>query len=82
MNITEKEFQFLREMITRDLGCFLIDDFQMSLQQAIDAVYTSKTYELLGNPDSGLYFQSSNYVYQFLKEEITTGSFDMAALNL
>lgn len=75
MNITEKEFQFLKEMTVRDLGWFLIDDFNMSLNQALDTVYESKTYETLCNPLSDFYYQSPKYVYSHLKEELTTGKF-------
>jgi len=36
-------------------------------------LYTSDTYAKLKNPHTGLYFQSSGYVYDFLLKEITTG---------
>ena len=80
MNVDEKDFKFLKEFIIRDLGWFLMDEFGMSLEKALDAVYESKTYEALCNPNSEFYFQSSEYVYQFLKKEITTGRFEMSFL--
>lgn len=80
MNVTEKEFRYMKEFIIRDMGFYLMDEYGMSVEKALDAIYGSKTYEMLCNPDSGLYYQSSQYVYQFLKEEITTGTFNMDAL--
>lgn len=80
MNIDQKDFQFLKEFIIRDLGWFLMDEFGMSPDRALNAVYESKTYEALCNPSSELYYQSSEFVYQFLKKEITTGKFDYSFL--
>ncbi|MBQ3845074.1 MAG: DUF3990 domain-containing protein [Bacteroidales bacterium] len=39
-------------------------------QQAFDVVYTSRLFEKLDNPATGLYFQSSGYVYSFLQDEL------------
>ena len=36
----------------------------------IDAVYTSCMFEKLNDPKTGLFFQSSGYVYSFLTEEL------------
>ncbi len=48
----------------------LMDERGCSMQQAFDAVYTSRLFEKLNNPATGLFFQSSGYVYSFLKEEL------------
>lgn len=50
-------------------------DFGMSMQEAIDVFYNSETYAKLNNPATGLYFQSSKYVYSYLKNELSTGIF-------
>jgi hypothetical protein len=42
----------------------------LSIQEAFDAVYTSRLFEKLNDPKTGLYFQSSGYVYSFLKDEL------------
>ena len=39
-------------------------------EQAIDVVYKSKTYEALSRPETGLYSQSSGYVYEYLQQEL------------
>ena len=60
----------MKEEIVKDLIARLMDECGLSLQQAIDAVYTSHLFEKLSDPKTGLFFQSSGYVYSFLTEEL------------
>ena len=60
----------MKEEIVKDLIARLMDECGLSLQQAFDAVYTSRLFEKLSNPKTGLFFQSSGYVYSFLTEEL------------
>ena len=70
MNVSQAEFQNMKEEIVKDLIARLMDEGDLSLQQAFDAVYTSRLFEKLSNPKTGLFFQSSGYVYSFLTEEL------------
>lgn len=70
MNVNEKEFQFMVEGITSDLIQLLMDREHYSLPQAVDAVYNSNVYRALLRPASGLYAQSSGYVYLFLEKDL------------
>ena len=70
MNVSQAEFQNMKEEIVKDLIARLMDERDLSLQQAFDAVYTSHLFEKLSNPKTGLFFQSSGYVYSFLIEEL------------
>lgn len=70
MHVTEQEFKFMTEGITSDLIQLLMDHEQYSLPQAVKVVYGSDTYSALQRPTSGLYTQSSGYVYQYLIKEI------------
>jgi hypothetical protein len=70
MNVSEKEFQFMVEGITSDLIQLLMDREHYSLPQAVDAVYNSNVYRALLRPTSGLYAQSSGYVYLFLEKDL------------
>ena len=45
----------------------------MDLQAAFRKLYNSETYEKLQDERTGLYLQSSGYVYDFLQNEIRTG---------
>jgi len=47
-----------------------MDERGLTMQQAFDAVYTSRLFLKLSDPKTGLYFQSSGYVYSFLESEL------------
>ena len=70
MKVSEAEFQNMKEDIVKDMICWLMDERGLSIQEAFDAVYTSRLFEKLNDPKNGLYFQSSGYVYSFLKDEL------------
>ena len=42
----------------------------MSLEDAMDAVYRSHTYEKVERPSTGLYYQGAIYVMDMLNEEL------------
>jgi len=65
-----EKLNYLVECITQDLIQYLIEDNQISLEEAMDIVYNSKTFELLNDFETHLYYESSSYVYECLKEEI------------
>lgn len=67
------DIDYTTECMTRDLVIMLIQENNMSLLEALDAVYNSETFSKLKNPATGLYFQSPIYVYNYLNRELTTG---------
>lgn len=66
----QEDFQFMVEGMISDLIQILMDRKALSLPEAADVVYTSKTYEHLLNPDTRLYFQSPGYVFSYLEDEL------------
>ena len=64
------EETFMVETLTRELITRLIEERSLTMREAMDIVYNSKTYNALNNLDTGLYFQSPAYVYDVLEEEI------------
>ncbi|MBE6337105.1 MAG: hypothetical protein E7066_10620 [Lentimicrobiaceae bacterium] len=66
------EFQYLIEQLVHDMAMMLISDYKYNMQEAINVIYQSKTFSKIEDPDTGLYYQGSVYVYSFLKEEITS----------
>lgn len=70
MNISQVEFQNMKEEIVKDMISLLMDETGMSMQEAFDKVYNSALFTKLCRPETGLYFQSSGYVYSFLREEV------------
>ena len=70
MKVTQAEFQNMKEEIVKDMIARLMDERNLSMHDAFDAVYTSRLFEKLNNPKTGLFFQSSGYVYSFLSDEL------------
>jgi hypothetical protein len=61
---------FMVETLTRELITRLMEDRSLTMREAMDIVYNSKTYSALNNLDTGLYFQSPAYVFDVLEEEL------------
>ncbi len=70
MNVSEQEFKFMVEGITSDLIQLLMDRNNYTLPHAVEAVYSSNTYNALLRPQSNMYFQSSGYVFSLLNDEL------------
>lgn len=71
--MNDSDFKYLTEALSADLAELLSKDFGMSISESLDTLYNSATYSKLIDPRTGLYFQSTQYVYSFLKKEIATG---------
>jgi hypothetical protein len=74
--MTDTDFNYLKEALATDLAELLAKDFDMTITEALDALYSSETYTKLCNPNTGLYFQSTLYVYSFLKNELLTAKIE------
>lgn len=70
MNVSQAEFQNMKEEIVKDLISRLMEERGLTMQEAFDRVYNSRLFEKLNDPKTGLYFQSSGYVYSYLLDEI------------
>ena len=70
MNVSLAEFQNMKEEIVKDLISRLMEERSLTMQEAFDKVYNSRLFEKLNDPKTGLYFQSSGYVYSYLQEEL------------
>lgn len=64
---------YLIENIAKDIVLLLMEDFNMDMKTALHTLCTSDTYTKLQDTKTGLYFQSTRYVYDFLKNEIKSG---------
>lgn len=73
--MTGTDFNYMKEALAADLAELLAKEFDMTVTDALDTLYGSETYTKLCNPDTGLYFQSTLYVYSFLKNELLTAKF-------
>ncbi len=66
----ENRREFLVNYAVDQIVGYLIEDGEMSIEQALNRVYTSRTFALLNDPESGLASESPAYIYELLKREI------------
>ena len=66
----EQNRQFQIECLTNDLVVMLMEDCGMTMEEAMDTLYNSHTYEKLERASTGLYYQGPVYVMDMLQEEL------------
>jgi hypothetical protein len=67
------EVRFMIEELVKELTLRLMDERGMTMKQALDTIYNSETYTKLLDDRTGLYSQSTVYVYSILETEMLTG---------
>ena len=67
MNVSEKDFQYLKEQVTTKIIVILTEEEGMSLEEAIDKVYSSDMFQKLSNAETGLFFQSPRYLLSYIQ---------------
>ena len=67
MNMTEQEFNYQKEHLTAQMIQILAEERGLSLEDAIDKVYSSEIYKKLSDQRTGLFFQSARYVLSYIK---------------
>ena len=67
------EVRFLIDALIERLVLLVMDDFKLSLLDALSLVYNSQLYEKISDLETGLYYQSALYNYELLRKEITLG---------
>jgi len=70
MNVSQAEYQNMKDEIVKDMIARLMEERGLTLQDAFDTVYGSRLFEQLNDSKTGLYFQSSGYVYSYLLDEL------------
>ena len=66
----EQDRQFQIECLTNELIAMLMDERGFTMEQAMDAVYSSHTFEKVERPSTGLYYQGAVYIMDMLREEL------------
>ena len=69
-----EKLNFLVECITQDIIVYLVEDYNMSKEKAMDILYNSQTYDRLCDFETHLYYESPSYLYEMLKEELLLGT--------
>ena len=66
----EQDRQFQIECLTNELITMLMDERGLTMEQAMETVYSSHTFEKVERPSTELYYQSPVYVMDMLREEL------------
>lgn len=70
MKLTKNQLEFIINSDVEEMVAMLQEDYGLSIADAFDKIYNSETYEKLINTRTGLYLQSAEYQYDYLKEEL------------
>ncbi len=57
------------ESLTRDVVALLMEERGLSMREAMDAFCSSRTFDALSKPETGLFFQSPAYILDEFKNE-------------
>lgn len=60
------------EYTTQEVIGYLIEDNEITMEQAMKQFYMSDTFEKLSDVETGLYLDGSVYVHELLKREFKT----------
>ena len=61
------------EELVKDIVLRLMEEDKMPMTDALDMVYNSDTYEKISDLATGLFSQSTAYVYSILQRELKEG---------
>ena len=64
---------FMIEEVAKEIVCLLMEDHNMDMQEAFHVLYTSDTYSKLIDLRTGLFSQSTFYIYEYLERELSHG---------
>lgn len=70
----------LIEYIVQDIVDMFSSDQDIEYDEAMNKFYNSKVFEKLQDKETGLYMESSEYVYDLFKDEINFGGIVQAEI--
>lgn len=65
--------KFLIELTVQEVVGYIVTEENVEYDKAIDLFYTSSVFEKLSDTETGLYRESSAYIYELYKNERNTG---------
>ena len=68
-----KRMKYLVEGITKDVILYMMEDFNLDFEDALSQFYNSETFAKLSDEKTGLYVESSAYIYEIFKGEMKFG---------
>ena len=67
------EVRFLIDSLVEQLTLMAVEEYKLSVPQALQLVYNSQLYEKITDLETGLYYQSAKYNYELLRHEMKYG---------
>lgn len=64
--------EVLTEAITQEIIGFLMTDKNLELEDAMNLLYSSELFDKLNEEETGLYLEGSAYIYELLKDELSS----------
>lgn len=71
MKLTSGQIKMMQEDMYAELIKALMEEYGYTLETAMETLYNSETFARLQNVNTGLYYQSTGYVYSFLHNELS-----------
>ena len=68
-----EDIQFQIECLSTEIVELLMDKYNWDIKKALDEWYASETFKRVCNPQTGLYYEGTVYVFSYLENEIETG---------
>jgi hypothetical protein len=69
----DDKITLLKEFLVADLVAFIMEDAGVPAGEAMNQFYNSQVFERLEDAGTGLYRESSAYVYELYKDELKYG---------
>lgn len=69
----KNETQFLIDALIERLALLVMEEYKLSLINALSLIYHSQLYEKIMDLETGLYYQSALYNFNLLHRELTLG---------
>lgn len=67
------KIEMIIEYITQEIVMLVVKEKKIEYDQAMNLFYSSKIYEKLIDSETGLYLESTPYIYDLFKEELKNG---------
>lgn len=75
--MSDKKYSFLLFAITKGLIDFIAEKYKITVSEAMDLLYNSKTYTFLEDKSNGLWQFSKLFLFMLFDHEQKTGVFEM-----
>ncbi len=73
MDRKQMNINFLTDLIIAEVVGFIVNEFNVEYDEAMNRFYTSKTFVKLTDSETGLYLNSAAFIYELFKGEMKTG---------